>query len=68
MRPYRDLSDILEDCEGEREAMSEDLELAFLSICSTLEKISELQSEPMLRLKQQKITTDFFANKENKLT
>ena len=60
MRPYRDLSDILEDCEGEREAMREDLELAFLSICSTLEKISELQSEPMLRLKQQKITTDFF--------
>ena len=57
---YRDLSDILEDCEGEREAMREDLELAFLSICSTLEKISELQSEPMLRLKQQKITTDFF--------
>ena len=48
---YLDLSDILDDCEGEREAvMSEERELAFLSICSTLEKMSELQSDPMLRL------------------
>jgi hypothetical protein len=48
---YLDLSDILDDCEGEREAvMSEERELALLSICSTLEKMSELQSDPMLRL------------------
>lgn len=48
-----DLSDILDDCEGERDeevaAMSEDLELVRLSICSTLENSSELQSDPMLR-------------------
>jgi hypothetical protein len=48
---YLDLSDILDDCDGEREAvMSEERELALLSICSTLEKMSELQSDPMLRL------------------
>jgi hypothetical protein len=51
---YLDLSDILDDCEGEREAvMSEERELALLSICSTLEKMSELQSDPMLRLCKQ---------------
>jgi hypothetical protein len=44
----------LEDWEGEREARREVREeeaVVLLSICSTLEKISELQSEPILLLR-----------------
>ena len=44
-----DFRDRLEEIEGERDWTRLDL-LPLRSICSTLEKISELQSDPMLRL------------------
>jgi hypothetical protein len=53
---HLDLSEILEDWEGEREARREVREeeaVVLLSICSTLEKISELQSEPILLLRRE---------------
>jgi hypothetical protein len=53
---HLDLSEILDDWEGEREArreVREDEAVVLLSICSTLEKISELQSEPILLLRRE---------------
>lgn len=45
-----DLRDRLEDCEGDREGMREAREPWWEpDICSTLEKISQLLSDPMLR-------------------